>query len=212
MKVCALSPWKTASANDILSFLGRSSADLVVLPGVSTNTPSPWDVTGIIRSGVSVFAEYGKTKEAAVPYFVTHGSEPAAMPRQLFAQSPSAKCLDALADIWRERTFPIGSRTVTFAICGEINAFNPDGSVKHGRQLPFDLLANPTHTVMGRWQHLGRKLSALSRNNKVVIHVANNNRNHEGLTTDVRIYVNEHIQDAKSVHYAGNLKWCECEI
>jgi hypothetical protein len=117
--------------------------------------------------------------------------------------------MDKLVAAWSSRTFRIASRKVTFAICGEINAFNPDGHVKYGRDLPFDILVNPAHTLMGRWQHLGRKLSALSKA-KVVIHVANNDRNHEHLKTDVRIYVDGVPQDASQ--HAGNLKWCECEI
>lgn len=219
MKVCAVSPWlgpedlpadseaKTASACDILSFLGETTAELVVLPGVSQITPSPQEVQRHIRAGVAVFVEYGEGK--ATPYLVTRALT-VAMPLQIFAQSPTAKCMDDLIAAWPDRTFSIGSRTVTFAICGEINGFNPDGGVKHGRELPFDILANPAHTVMGRWQHLGRKLSALSKD-KVVIHVANNNRRRQHLTTDVRIYLNETLQKA-TLQRTGTLKWCECEI
>ena len=137
------------------------------------------------------------------------------MPPQVFHQSPTAESMEDLVKAWRGRTFPVGpSRKVTFAICGEINGFNPDGSAKNGREreLPFDILANPAHYIMGRWQHLGRKLSALSKG-KVVIHVANNDRNHKNLTTDVRIYIDGRFPDDK-VRCSGtlNLKWCECEI
>lgn len=211
MKVCAVSPWVAAEPGDILSFLGEATAELVVLPGVHRNTPSPQEVQRVIRPGVAVFVEYGGPKGRATPYLVTRRNGPSAMPPQIFGRSPTAKCMDDLVAAWPDRTFPIGSRTVTFAICGEINGFNPDGRVKHGRKLPFDILANPTHTVMGRWQHLGRKLSALSKG-KVVIHVANNNRkNPEHSKTDVRIYINQVLQVAK-VQRAGALKWCECEI
>jgi len=118
--------------------------------------------------------------------------------------------MDDLVKAWPNRTFPIGSKKVTFAICGEINGFNPDGHVKHGRTLRlFDILANPVHRVMGRWQHLGRKLKALSKG-KVVIHVSNNERNHN-LSTDLRIYINETLQKI-NIQHAGTLKWCECKI
>src|SRR5260370_40625130 len=109
------------------------------------------------------------------------------MPHGIFSQSPKAKHMDELVVAWPDRTFPIGSRTVTFVICGEINGFNTNGHVKYGRVLPFDILANPAHTVMGRFQILGPKLSALSKGS-VVIHVANNDSNHDRLKTDVRIY------------------------
>jgi hypothetical protein len=211
MKVCAVSPWETASTNDILDFLRETTAELVVLPGVSKskNTPSREVVQRVIRPGVAVFVQNGESKDNTTPYLVTcDRAEP--MPPQIFKQSPTAKCMDDLVAAWPDRTFPIGSRTVTFAICGEINGFNPNADVKHGRVLPFDILANPTHTVMGRWQHLGPKLSALSKG-KMVVHVANNNRNHERLSTDLRIYINGNLQEAK-LQCAGRLKWCECEI
>jgi hypothetical protein len=208
MKVCAVSPWTTASASEILSFLGKTTAELVVLPGVCDNTPSPQKVQRVIRRGVAVFVEQGRSAKAT-PYLVTR-ARVVPMPHQIFGQSPTAKCMDDLVAAWPGRTFLIGSKTVTFAICGEINGFNPDGRVKHQRVLPFDILANPAHTVMGRWQYLGRKLSALSKG-KVVIHVANNNRNHEYLSTGVRIYINETLQEDK-LQRAGKLKRCECEI
>jgi hypothetical protein len=208
MKVCAVSPWKTASATDILDFLRKATAELVVLPGVCRNTPSPQAIQRVIGRRVNVFVEQGGSKVKAISYLVTHaGAIP--MPHQIFAQSPTAKSMDELVAAWQHRTFPIESRAVTFAICGEINGFNPDGRVKHGRVLPFDILANPAHTVMGRWQVLGRKLSALSKG-KVVIHVANNDRNHD-LRTDLRIYINGTLREA-NVRRAGKLTWCECEI
>lgn len=209
MKVCAVSPWETASADDILNFLRKTTAELVVLPGVCRNTPSRQDTQRNIRRGVAVFVEDGGSKGKATPYLVTtDGALP--MPRGIFARSPTANCMDALVAAWPGRTFPVGSRTVTFAICGEINGFNPDGSVKHGRVLPFDILANPAHTVMGRWQHLGRKLKALSKG-KVVIHVANNDLKHKGQsTTDVRIYIDGTQQGKRQ--RAENLTWCECKI
>jgi hypothetical protein len=209
MKVCAVSPWTTASATDILSFLREATAELVVLPGESTNTPSPEDVQQVIDCGVNVFVEWRGSEGAGTPYLVTYdGAIP--MAQQVFSQSPGPKDLDELVAAWPRRTFPVGSRRVTFAICGEINGFNLDGCAKYERVLPFDILANPTHTVMGRWNLLGRKLSVLSKE-KVVIHVANNNRNRESLSTDLRIYINETLQESK-VQRAGKLKWCECEI
>jgi hypothetical protein len=210
MKVCAVSPWTTASATDILSFLGGATAELVVLPGACLwNTPSPQEVQRVIGNEVAVFVEYGGSKGKAVPYLVTR-AQVVSMPLQIFSRSPTAKRMDELAAAWPGRTFSVGSRIVTFAICGEINGFNRDGQPKLGRNLPFDILANPAYTVMGRWQHLGRKLSALSKG-KVVIHVANNNRNHERLRTDVRLYVDEVLQERETQN-AGKLKSFECEF
>jgi len=209
MRICAVSPWKLALKEEILKFLAEAKADLVVLPGACRNTPSPKEVQQVIGRGIRVFVESGKKKGKATPYLVT-SSEAIRMPLQVFPppKSPTVRCMDKLVSAWLDRTFSFGTRTVTFTICGEINGFSPDGSVKHGRELPFDILANPVHTVMGRWQHLGRKLSELSKG-KVVIHVANNDRNHK-LNTDVRIYVDGTLQ--KNKNREGKLTWCECRI
>ena len=134
MKACAVSPWEKASKSDILFFLGETTADLVVLPGESRkgkgNAPSPDEVQRVLQ--------------------------PEQCGHCLLYTS-----MEDLVKAWRGRTFPVGpSRKVTFAICGEINGFNPDGSAKNGREreLPFDILANPAHYIMGRWQHLGLSL------------------------------------------------------
>ena len=96
------------------------------------------------------------------------------MPHGIFPKSPKANDMDRLVSAWPDRTFSVASRKVTFAICGEINGFNPDGHVKFGRVLPFDILANPAHSLMGRWQHLGPKLSALSKGDVLTCHCDGN--------------------------------------
>ena len=44
---------------------------------------------------------------------------------------------------------------------------------------------------------------------KVVIHVANNDRNRANLSTDLRIYIKGDLQKDR-IKCAGKLKWCEC--
>ena len=133
------------------------------------------------------------------------------MPCQSFGKSPTSVDMARLSEAWPDRTFVVGSRKVTFVLCGEINGFDLDGRVKHD-QLPFvpDILANPAHTIMGHWNHLGKKLSGLSSGGRVAIHATNNNHNRDALTTDVRIYIDEKLQGA--TQFAGKLKWCECEL
>lgn len=183
-----------------------------MLPGFSDNTPPVWEIQHALNPPAVVFVEE-ESNGIRTPYIVTR-DQAVPMPAGIFAKSPpTAKQMDDLVKAWPDRTFPIGSRMVTFAICGEINGFDPDGSAKHRQVLPFDVLANPTHTVMGRWHILGPKLSALSKG-KVVIHVANNKKNSEKLTTDLRVYVNEvwvneHAPKAKE---QPNLTSFECEI
>lgn len=204
MKLCAVSPFQKASKSEILAFLATATADLVVLPGHSSNTPVPDEVQSVIQGNVSVFVE-GK---GGTPCLVKKG-ELIPMPRQIFSHHPSARELDRLSEMLPKRTFSFGSRTVTFLICGEIIAFNPDGNVKHGRQLPYDILANPAHSLMGHWNHLGTKLTNLSLGS-AVLYAANNERNHGTITTDVRIYQNGLLlQGRQSMEM---LSWCECEI
>jgi hypothetical protein len=208
MKLCAISPFTNASEAEILAFLSNTTASLVLLPGRSQNTPSPEKVQGTIRHGVSVFVEYKSKKNKSTPYLVTN-RKLMAMPRQIFCQRPAVRQIDNLVACLPSRTFAIGSRMVTFFICGELIAFNPDGSVKHGRQLPYDILANPSHTIMGHWNHLGKKLSSLSLRT-VTIYTTNNDRNHSGITTDVRIYKNGKVLTNRTVH--GKIVCCECRI
>ena len=181
MKLCAVSPFTNTSEAEIVAFLSDSTAALVLLPGRSRNTPSPEKVQSAIRSSVSVFVEGKGKKKEATPYLVT-SRRIMSMPRQIFCQRPTAQQLDDLVACLPSRTFAIGSRMVTFFICGELIAFNPDGSVKHGRQLPYDILANPSHTIMGHWNHLGKKLSSLSLRS-AAIYTTNNDRNHSGILT-----------------------------
>jgi hypothetical protein len=111
-------------------------------------------------------------------------------------------------DAWPIRTHKIKGRECSFAICGEVDGFKKDGSVKKERILPFDILINPTHTTRGRWNHLGLKLKNLSRGTAVV-HVANNDYNHHRVTTHLRVYVDGQIMP-RSI--SGNISFSECEI
>jgi hypothetical protein len=213
MRIVAISPFTNASRADILRFLAGLPRSLVLLPGRSSNTPSPNQIQRIIRRGSWVFVEGPGTKEKRpgrkkrrLAFLVSKGSI-RTMPSQLFSVRPTAGNIDQLVALLPQRTFRFGKRSVTFLICGEILAFNPDGTTKHRRKLHFDILANPSHTVMGHWNHLGKKLKVLSRRS-VAVHVANNDRNHH-LKTDVRIY-----KDGVPVKRSSdiNIAWSECVI
>lgn len=207
MRICAVSPHLTASQNEILQFLSSCNHDLVVLPGNAENQPSYLQVAKALKLKVSAFVETGSRKSCSVPWLVS-SEHCLKMPSQVFAVKPSASDLDRLQSIWPERTHKIRDKRVSFAICGEIDGFKKDGSVKMGRYLPYEVLINPTHTTRGRWNHLGEKLTNLS-SGTAVVHVANNNYNHHRVTTDVRIYVDGIVMER---HIFGNLVWSECEI
>ncbi|MDM8554203.1 hypothetical protein QUF75_05680 [Desulfococcaceae bacterium HSG7] len=208
MKICAISPFVSASKEEILEFLNGCNNDLVVLPGNYKNHPSYKDVVKVLNPGISAFVETGDGKGDSIPWLVSVTRQ-IMMPRQIFGTSdPTAGDMDDLQKKWKKRTHTICDRSVSFAICGEINAFNVDTSIKKNRYLPYDVLVNPAHTVMGRWNYLKPKLENLSENTAVV-HVANNDRNHHKLTTDVRIYVNGDLMQG---YYSGNIGWSECEI
>jgi len=207
MRICAVSPLDDATKNEILSFVSECKADLIVLPGNCHNHPSYREVSKKLNSGVFAFIETGHGKRKSAPWLVSD-SKHIEMPPQIFATSPTANELDQLQNAWPKRTHKIKKRECSFAICGEVDAFKKDGSVKNGRSLPFDILINPTHTTRGRWNHLGVKLAKLSQGTAVV-HVANNDYNHHDVTTHLRIYVDGQIMP-RSIY--ANVSWSECEI
>ncbi|WP_223497066.1 hypothetical protein [Pseudomonas sp. A-RE-26] len=185
MKITAISPINSATPQSIVELISKVSSGLVVLPGYAVNTPSVAAVRKVLSPGVFVFLE-SADKQQAAPWLVSDEEETRMQP-QIFADSPKVQALRNLEASFLERTFLIGGHRVSFILCGEINAFQPDGSTKSGIELPFDVLVNPTHTPMGRWNILGRKLAALSKD-RVVVHVANNTSGSRTLTTDARIY------------------------
>ncbi len=160
MRICAVSPLVSASSKEILQFLDSCDQDLVVLPGNAKNHPSYLQVAKVLKSGVSVFVETGPGKGKSVPWLVLT-TRSIRMPSQVFATKPTASDLDQLQKIWRNRTYKISDRKISFAICGEIDGFAKDGSVKAGRELPYEVLVNPTHTTRGRWNHLGPKFTSV---------------------------------------------------
>jgi len=207
MKICAISPFVSATSSEILQFLSSCSHDLIVLPGNGKNHPTCAQVSKVLKRGVFAFVETGAGKGRSVPWLVSLDQK-IKMPSQVFAVKPTADDLDRLQSIWSARTHQVADREVSFAICGEIDAFSKNAIVKANRKLPYDILVNPTHTTRGRWNHLGVKLEALSAGTAVV-HVANNDYDHHQVTTDVRIYVDGRIMER---HCAKTYSWSECEI
>jgi len=207
MKIYAISPLISAKKIEILQFVGNCDHGLVILPGNAMNHPCYKEIKRILKPGVFAFVETGLGKGDSIPWLVSSTKE-IQMPNQIFATSPKATDLDCLQKVWPDRTHQIYNRRVSFAICGEIDGFAKDGSVKSKRQLPYDILANPTHTTRGRWNHLGPKLSNLSLGT-VVIHVANNDYNHHNVTTNVRIYMDGEILPR---YNKGKIGWSACKI
>lgn len=206
MRIIIVSPYFSASKREILNFLSARRADLFVLPGACHNSPTPSEVQKVINAGSSVFVEGSGIKAQALPYLVTR-KKASSMPRQVFTNAPSASEMDELLRVFPSRTFSFGAHNVSFILCGEIMAFNPDGTLKHGRHLTFDVMINPAHTMMGRWRHLGPKLSAISRK-ALAVHVANNQHNHDRVTTHLRVYRSSKLLDNRVT--TGNLVWSEC--
>ena len=212
MKICAISPFSSASSKNILSVIEEmSDASLVVLPGISENTPSAKQVQKVLSKRSRVFLELmGNAELSATPALISR-DKIRALPKQVFAQNPSTQDIDNLVSIFPERTISIGSKKFTFIICGEINGFSPDGNLKFGRPLNFDFLVNPCHTIMGHWNHLGKKLSNLS-NGKAAIYTTNNNKDGCKITTDVRIYKNRTDISRENKHQRNNVSWVVTEI
>ncbi|MGY2199455.1 hypothetical protein [Pseudomonas gingeri] len=213
MKITAISPFNSASALSIVQLVSDIDSGLVILPGYAVNTPSVAAIRKMLKPGVFVFLESsGKAKTGPAsklgrtPSFVSL-DQVIRMPGQVFESTPKRKELRDLEAHFPKRTFLIDGRQVSFILCGEINAFQPDGTTKKGVELPFDILVNPAHSVMGRWNVLHPKLAALSKK-RVVIHVANNTKDRPKLTTDVRIYANGEMVGSKEKHtYAVSLNY-----
>jgi hypothetical protein len=206
-RIFAVSPFVNATGAEILRFLATLPKALIVLPGHSRNSPSPRQIQDVIRGGSAAFVE-GDVEGDDRPAFIVRKQHITRIPSQIFSKKPTAADMDRLVTVLPQRTISVGNRTITFFICGEILAFNPDGSPKHRRRLDFDIIVNPGHTMMGHWNHLGRKLENLSRDS-LAVHVTNNTCNRHNVSTDVRIYRDVNRQER---HPEGNIAWSECEI
>lgn len=207
MKIIAIAPLASSSAGQILALIKTLDANLIILPGHCANTPSAARVRRALPQGTFVFLEAGE-KQQASPYLIS-SSAIAKLPKQVFGTSPTKQDLLDLESCFPHRTVRVGKHWVSFILCGEINAFQADGSAKFGIELPFDILINPAHSVMGRWHILGKKLSALSHQG-VVVHTANNLRDSSRLTTDVRIYAGgRQVGERDGNEFAA---WCAYEI
>ena len=185
MEITAISPLSCATPQSIVDLISTLRSELIVLPGFELNIPTAKAIQRVLKPGARVFLE-SAGKQQAAPWLVSH-TDIIGMPNQVFAQNPTTKALRSLESSFPKRTFLLGQRKVSFILCGEINAFTADGSAKAKTDLPFDILVNPAHSLMGRWHILGEKLKSLSKG-RTVIHVANNTRDRRKATTDVRIY------------------------
>lgn len=223
MRICAVSPlcfpygetddyYLSSSVKlELLNFLNGLHHDLIVLPGYLRGYPSVEDIQNNIRPGVVVFMELGsmKTKKMESTPMLISRRKILVMHKQIFGINPGVKELRKLTEIWPERSHFISGKNVSFIMCGEVDAFAKDGLVKHGFELDFEVLINPTHTLRGRWNHLGEKLENLSKQGKAVIHVANNTRENLRITTGVRIYIDGEILPR---NFENNLAWSECDL
>ena len=185
LKIIAIAPLDRSSSAHILTLVSELHADLIVLPGYWHNTPSITRIRKALPKGAWVFLE-SREKLHSLPVLIS-SSAIVKLPQQVFGTSPTKQQLFDLESCFAHRTVQIGEQCVSFILCGEINAFQTDGATKSGINLPFEILINPAHFVMGRWHILGRKLSTLSHRG-VVVNVANNHKNSDRLTIDVRIY------------------------
>jgi hypothetical protein len=216
----------------LLAFIQEANADLIVLPGYHPTHPSPQEIQKVIGDGKFVFVEqesdeathlgqfpkgkHAKGKKTGAKWKASHQAclvsqnEIQTMPLQCFANQPTRPRVESLEQIWQQRRFVVNNIFSTFVLCGEIDTFDTQGAPKFGANLPFaPLLINPTHTTRGHWNYLGPKLAALSENS-VVVHVANNNRKNQNITTGVRIYQN--TQQVGVRQQAQNLSWVEVVI
>jgi hypothetical protein len=205
-RVIAISPFARATKKEIVDFVAMHPKSLIVLPGNWSNTPSVRKIQRAIHGGSVVFTEGAKGKNGR-PAFIISKSRISKMPSQIFAKKPRAADIKALTHALPRRTIRVGRQKATFFICGELIAFNPDGTVKHKRKFDHDIVINPAHTLMGHWNHLGKKLASLSEGS-IAVYVTNNVKDRH-LTSDVHIY-----KDGELVkrNRRESLAWSECRI
>lgn len=204
MKIRAISPQYRAVKNDIIAIIRDGNATgikLAILPGTYVNHPSASEIQHNLSGEMHVFYEY----PTGNPVIISH-HEIRSMPVQIFSRKPSVEQIDSLISNLSDRTVRICNRDFTFIICGEIIAFNPDGKLKTGQSTSLGLIVNTCHTLMGHWNYLGKKLSALSISNNLAIYLTNNNKNNPEISTDLRVYKNgSKISD--SCKYFKNIKY-----
>jgi hypothetical protein len=214
MHLCIVSPFTVASRDQIITFIKSCNAELIIFPGFNaSNALSVTEVQNVLQYHSKIFMEFPETGLEEIKMNVTPSivskKDIIKMPKQIFSQNPMKKDIHTLLDIWDDRTLSLGNRKFTFIICGEINGFNPDGSIKFDNEHMHDIIVNPCHTIMGHWNYLGSKLSSLSKNS-LALHVANNNNNNKSISTDLRIYKNGRKIDKKI--FNSNISCASLEI
>lgn len=208
LRITAVSPFLCANPHVIVEQISNVNSGLIVLPGWRNNGPSLLDLQQVLRPNVSLFAEVGLSIRQRKAYLITSLAVKE-LPVQTFIQRPSLSELSNLSARLPERIIELGGFQVAFFLCGEIHAFDVNGMPRVEINHPFDVLINPAHFIMGRWHILGKKLEALSRA-KVVVHVANNDRNNHRLSTDVRIYAGGEQVGERNTNI--DMAWKEFEV
>gem|GEM_PF-1616481 len=212
---------------EILKFLQGRSDDLILLPGARNDFSEPKEIQKILQPGVHIFIENGLKKfinfpqkstgimrnEWAIPYVITDRTI-RQLPKQVFSNHPKPRDIDEWINILPDRIFSIANKNIIFILCGELIAFNPDGTLKHRKRLPqlqkIDIIANPAHSVMGHWNWLGDKFVSLSKG-RICLYTANNNKNNSTITTDVRIYRDGNLLPLENRMHQNGLTWIEID-
>jgi uncharacterized Fe-S cluster protein YjdI len=134
------------------------------------------------------------------------------MPKQIFSENPTVAHINLLQKHIQERFYDVRDKKILLLICGEIDVFTYDtvneknivevdfGNGKEKIDLDWevhqkkevDIIINPTYTPRGLALLTGT-LRNLSMNQKIVIHIANNNQNHTNkkLRNTIKIFFNK---------------------
>jgi hypothetical protein len=167
--------------------------------------------------------------------FFVSASNIFAMPKQIFSQVPNPADIYLLQQHIQERFYDIRNKKILLLICGEIDVFTYDtvnnknivevdfGNGKENIDLEwkedkkdgkgFDIIINPTYTPR-IWTRFKKKLRNLSMNQKIVIHTANNNRNHKNLLIGniKAFFKNSELHIRRYNAPVHNLTWASFEI
>jgi hypothetical protein len=142
-----------------------------------------------------LLAEIGDTY-----WFNPHQPLSSPMTQTLFKGKHRSSEPDLVADFQEaldtgNRSFKFGGLDILVMLCGEQNilevpnTFQPMFPDTFRWLWDYNLLVNPTHDSMGQWNRVAPRLQLLSRDNRVVIHTANNLRK-SSWGTAIRVYRN----------------------
>lgn len=166
-------------------------SNLLVLPGYIPGTREGKQeiIQKIVdEAKISILAELaGMTKKKSNMYYFSPWADPEGPFIQHFESSNTAnkKVVEKLLDEFEQtRVVEANGKKIGVLLCGENNILQnshktntgpkPRGTEKSWPFSAYDILVNPSHTIMGRWNPLHERFSYFSEGQKTLLYCTNN--------------------------------------